>query len=658
MCGIAGLLDLRGCPASPPVLQRMIGAITHRGPDDAGLHAAGPIGLAHTRLSIVDLAGGRQPMASPDGTLWITFNGEIFNHVELRADLEARGATFATRSDTEVILRAYEARGEACVHDFNGQWAFAIWDARRRRLFLSRDRLGVRPLFYVHTGRALVFGSEIKALLAHPEVPRALDLQGLDDVFTFWCPLSPRTVFRGISEVPPGHSMTMDESGSASVRPYWRLDYPAIAAGRRDRDEATEELGALLADATRLRLRADVPVGAYLSGGLDSTLVTALMTRFAIGRPRTFSLAFDEPEFDESAYQRQAAQFLGIEHEELRCSGADIARVFPEIIRHAETPVLRTAPAPLYLLARLVRARGYKVVLTGEGADEMLGGYDLFKEAKIRRFWAAAPASRLRPLLLRRLYPYLSGLQRQPEAYRRAFFHVTPADLASPFFSHLPRWELTAGIKRLFSPAVRAALAGRDPYAELRHRLPDRYRDWASFCQAQYLESALLLPGYILSSQGDRMAMAHGVETRSPFLDHRVVEFAAALPPILKMRGLDEKHLLKRAAAGVVPPVVLARAKQPYRAPEARAFFAGQPPDYVTELLSPARIAADGVFDPEAVERLVEKVLDGRAIGVRDNMALVGILSTQLLIHHFITAVPGRVEHGADASPAAAVRDR
>jgi asparagine synthase (glutamine-hydrolysing) len=649
MCGIAGVLDFRGRPAGPAVLHAMIHQIRYRGPDGAAVYADGPAGLAHARLSIIDVAGGRQPMASRDGALCLTFNGEIFNYVELRENLQARGHAFDTRSDTEVVLRAYEEEGEACVHDFNGQWALAIWDRSRRRLFLSRDRLGERPLYWAHTPRGFVFASEVKALLAHPDVPRELDLHGLDEVFTFWCPLAPRTLFRGIHELPPGHSMVVEETGRVRVVPYWRLDYPVDT--RRGAEAAVEELRALLVDATRIRLRADVPVGAYLSGGLDSTVVAALVRRSSDARLRTCSVVFDDAEFDERGYQRAAARFLASEHEEVGCSPRDIARVFPEVVRHAEAPILRTAPAPLYLLSRLVRAGGRKVVLTGEGADEMLGGYDIFKEAKIRRFWAAEPGSRRRPLLLRRMYAYLPALQRQSDAYRRAFFHVKPEDVASPLFSHLPRWHLTARIKAFFSADARAALGARDIYAEIRGRLPERYPDWPPLCQAQYLEATGLLPGYILSSQGDRVAMAHAVETRSPFLDHRVVEFAATLPPALKLRVLDEKHVLKRAAADLIPAAIRERSKQPYRAPGAASFFGGRRQDYVEVLLSPARIAEDGVFDPAAVDRLVEKVRDGRAIGAREDMALVGILSTQLLIHHFIRTPSERTE---DAAPAAA----
>ncbi len=646
-----------GRPVSDALLRSMIAQVSHRGPDGTGVVVDGGVGLAHARLAIIDVAGGHQPMVSADGALAITFNGEIFNYVELRAVLEARGHRFTTQSDTEVILEAYAEWGDDCVRQFNGQWAFALWDARRRRVFLSRDRLGIRPLFWTQVGAAVAFASEVKALLAHPAVARELDLEGLDEVFTYWSTLAPRTVFRGVQQLPPGHSMIVDTSG-VRIAPYWTLDYSADRGCDMDGGAAADALWALLVDAVRLRLRADVPVGAYLSGGLDSAVTTAIIRGFSSSRLRTFSLVFDDPEFDERAYQAEVVRFLGTEHDQLACSAADIARVFPDVIRHTEAPVLRTAAAPLYLLARHVRRQGYKVVLTGEGADEMLAGYDIFREAKIRRFWAADPTSTLRPKLLRRVYPYLPNLQRQSDVYRRAFFHVRADDLASPFFSHLPRWEATGRAKLFFAPAVRAVLAGRDTHAAV--RLPAAFARWPALCQAQYLETTMLLPGYILASQGDRVAMAHAVEARSPFLDHRVVEFAAALPPSLKLRGLDEKHVLKRAAAGFVPPAIVRRPKQPYRAPEGASFFGARGAEYVDELLDPARLRRDGVFDAARVQKLVEKFRDGRAIGVADSMALVGILSTQLLVHQFIKPVVSGsiteiIDHGERAPRAAAV---
>ncbi len=621
MCGIAGEFTKIGV-SDPILLLRMISSLDHRGPDAKAVYVAGAVGLAHARLSIVDVAGGAQPMSNEDGTIWITFNGEIFNHVELRAELEGRGHRFATRCDTEVIVHLYEDKGEDCVHELNGQWAFAIWDARKRSLFLSRDRLGVRPLFYTRADGSFLFASEIKALLEHAGVERALDAEALNEIFTYWVTLPPRTAFRGISELPPGHSMTVSERGERCWR-YWELDYGV--EDPREEDELSEDLLTRLSGATRLRLRADVPVGAYLSGGLDSTLIAALIRKVSSAPVKTFSIGFDEAEFDESAYQDDAALFLRTDHEHVRCSARDIQEVFPEVVRHAEKPILRTAPAPMYLLSKLVRTTGLKVVLTGEGADEMFGGYDIFKEAKVRRFWAAQPESRLRPLLLRKLYPYLGNVQAQPDAYLRAFFHITDD---GPFFSHCPRWELTSRLRTFLTPEYRAEAA--------KPALPARFDNWDAFSQAQYLETEYLLPGYILSSQGDRMAMAHSVEGRFPFLDRDVVAFASRLPTRMKMKVLNEKYLLKRAAAGLIPETVRTRSKQPYRAPEANCFFGAGPADYVDELLSPERIRRDGVFDARPVQQLVKKFRNGTAIGVKDNMALTGILSTQLLINQFL----------------------
>jgi len=638
------MFNFDGAVVAPDSLRGMIRMLTHRGPDDTGFHTENGLGLAHARLSIIDLAGGQQPMCNEDSTLWITFNGEIFNYLELREELLSKGHRFATRSDTEVILHLYEEEGEDCVRHLNGQWAFAIWDNQRHRLFLSRDRLGVRPLFYTRAKNTFIFGSEIKAIFANPGVNREIDLKGLDEVFTYWCTIPPTTLFRNIHELPPGHSMTVDAGGIA-VRQYWDCQFERISGVVDPSQEQAraDELLELLIDATQIRLRSDVPVGAYLSGGLDSTFTAALVKKFTNGQLRTFSVTFDEPEFDESFFQREAVRFLDTEHQEIRCSKNQIGEVFPDVIWHTEKPVLRTAPAPLYLLSRLVRNSGYKVVVTGEGSDEVLGGYDIFKETKIRRFWESQPDSRMRPILLRRLYPYLQNIQSQPDAYRKAFFHINVDRNRQPFFSHLPRWRLTAKLKTFFSDATRAEIAGDDSYSKVRARLPQRYSSWDSFCQAQYLETKHLLPGYILSSQGDRVAMAHSVEGRFPFLDHRVVEFASRLPVSLKMKVLNEKYLLKRSAAGLIPPSVAKRQKQPYRAPEACSFLQPAAREYMDELLSPEQIRRDGVFDGPAVAMLLDKFRKGAAIGIKDNMGLVGVVSTQLLLHQFINHFEGRV---------------
>lgn len=637
MCGIAGILQGDGRPVQCNLLERMVAALDHRGPDARGIELRGPVGFGHTRLSIIDLSGGVQPMSSDDGHLTVTFNGEIFNYLELRDELTRLGRTFRTTSDTEVLLQAYAQWGEDCVTHFNGQWAFAIWDALRQKLFLSRDRVGKRPLFYTLVGRTLLFASEIKSLMAHPLVTRSIDPVGLDQLLTFWSTLPNRTIFRGISQLPPAHSMTV-QHGELKVFRYWDLDF-----SHRQHDSSKDlqdRLLEVLTDAVRVRLRSDVPVGAYLSGGLDSSITAALAKELNRDRLCTFSVEFENSEFDESPFQREVARRLGTAHQTVRCSHADIGRVFPQVILHTETPILRTAPAPLLLLSRLVREAGFKVVLTGEGADEALGGYDLFKEAKLRRYWSRQPDSKNRPLLLKQLYPYMKNIQSLPQAYLKAFFQVRPQDLASPFFSHLPRWELTSKLKAFLSPELLAEAYHSDPMAEAEALLPKAFAHWDSFSQSQYLETTGLLPGYILSSQGDRMAMANGIEGRSPFLDIHLLEFAASVPPRFKMAGLDEKHLLKQATSHLVPDSIRQRSKQPYRAPDIDSFFDTKTGKarfrYIDELLSSEAVSAAGLFDPVAVTKLVDKARTGTAIGAKDNMAVVGILSAQLVVEQFI----------------------
>jgi asparagine synthase (glutamine-hydrolysing) len=641
MCGISGILKLDGGPADSSLLARMILSLHHRGPDATGIHVSGPAGFAHARLSIIDLQGGAQPMPAAGNRYWITFNGEIFNYVELRDELLSKGYKFATQSDTEVILHAYREYGEDCVTHFNGQWAFAIWDNVEQKLFLSRDRSGVRPLYYTQTRDAFLFASEIKALFACEDVSREIDPVGLNQIFTFWVTLPPRTAFKNVWQLPPGHSLTVRNNVLRTTQ-YWSTPY-VPESDRQDRSEEAlaEELLYLLEDSTRIRLRSDVPVGAYLSGGIDSTLITALVRRIAKERLRSFSITFDDAQFDESHYQREASTFLATQHSNVSCSSADIASAFPDIIRHTEQPLVRTAPAPMFMLSKLVNKSGFKVVLTGEGADELLGGYDIFKEAKIRHFWAQSPESQWRPLLLKRLYPYLPEFQRQPAASLKRFFRVTNDDMASPLFSHLPRWELTARLKLLFSKEFCSELQNHDALADLEETLPPNFRSWSYMSQAEYLESKYFLPNYLLSSQGDRMAMAHSVEGRYPFLDYRVAEFAAQLPARLKMKVLNEKYLLKRACRGLIPDSIIRRRKQPYRAPDAKSFFEATAPSFVKEMLSASAIEQNGIFDSRAVDTLVGKFAAGKASSVRDDMALVGVLSTQLLVAQFTNRTDG-----------------
>ncbi|MGC4114774.1 MAG: asparagine synthase (glutamine-hydrolyzing) [Myxococcales bacterium] len=468
MCGLAGVCALRdGVP--PPSLEEltaMAGALRHRGPDEFGVYRDARAGLAHARLSIIDLSTGQQPLAGEGDRTWIVFNGEIFNYLELREELVALGHRFRTRSDTEVIVHAFERWGASAFARFNGQFAVALWDRREQVLTLARDRLGVRPLYLCEHGGRLFFASEVKAIFAaHPEIPRALDPRGLDETFTFWTVVPPQSVFRGVEELEPGHVRTVHRDGRVRQERFWSPAYRTDAEGKGQEAETLDESAARVRDALEravsLRvLRSDVPVGSYLSGGLDSSLVAALGRRATSGRFSTFSLRFEDAEYDETAFQREMARRLESDHRELVVSRRQIAEAFPAVVAAAERPMLRTAPAPLYLLSGLVREAGIKVVLTGEGADEMFAGYDLFREARVRRFWARMPGSTLRPLLLARLYPYLARSPVSQRAIAERFFGRDLARWREPGFSHALRWQSAAALKRLFAPELRGEARG------------------------------------------------------------------------------------------------------------------------------------------------------------------------------------------------------
>jgi asparagine synthase (glutamine-hydrolysing) len=636
MCGVAGIVALQPNAAAPTreALVRMAGALAHRGPDEVGIHRDAAAGLAHTRLSIIDLATGQQPMADAQGNTWLVFNGEIFNYVELRDELAALGHSFRTKSDTEVILHAWQAWGERAFERFNGQWAVALWDATPRRLIVARDPTGICPLYLCEHAGHLYFASEVKAIFAaNAAIPRAFDPAGIEQTFTFWSVVPPQSVFKGVEELKPGY-LRIYQAGSVREKAFWSPSYGGFDGSL---DDAVESVRSAVEDATRLRmLRADVPVGSYLSGGLDSSLVAALGRSFAGDRFQTFSLRFADAEYDETPYQRLMARQIGAEHHEVVVSRGDIAEAFPEVIRHAERPILRTAPAPLFVLSRLVRKQGIKVVLTGEGADEMFGGYDLFREGKVRRFWARQPSSTRRPRLLERLYPYLARSPVAQQAMARQFFGRNLAGYRDAGFAHDTRWHTTGALKRLLSPAMRT---GRDAPAQLLADLPSAFAGWSSLAQDQYLECRTLLAGYLLCSQGDRMLMSHSVEGRFPFLDPNVIALANSLPDAYKLKVLDEKHVLKRVAAGAVPAGILARKKQPYRAPDAAALIDAT---YVDELLSESALRDSGVFEPKPIIQLLKKCR-ARSEGQfsnADNMALVGVLSTQLLHRQMIARRP------------------
>ncbi len=659
MCGIAGVVG--GDPrALRERLLAMAAGLAHRGPDGTGLYLDGDVGMVNTRLSIVDLAGGDQPIANEDGRLWVVQNGEIYNHPELRQELEAAGHRFRTTCDTEVIVHAYEEWGEDCPSHFNGPFAFAVWDRRRERLFLARDRFGVRPLFLADVGGTLLFASEIKALLTHPGLPPRLDPGCLTDVFTLWVTLPDRSALVGVRELPPGCSLLVERSGRAHQRRWWELPFTTEAPRGDDEGRLTEELRELLLDAVRLRLRADVPVGAYLSGGLDSSATAAAVRRVSTCHLRTFAVRFEDPRFDEGSHQERMAAALGTELTSVRVGAADIAALFPEVVRLAEQPLLRTAPAPLLALSRHVRGCGFKVVLTGEGADEVFAGYDVFREDKVRRFWARQPRSTCRPALFGRLHPYLARDLAHTGGFAAAFFARGLEQTEDPLYSHRIRFANTARILGLLEPSVlEAARSGGDPEERLLARLPPGFMQSSPLKRAQLLETITFLQGYLLHAQGDRMLMGSGIEGRFPFLDHRLAQFAARVPDRLLLKGLREKHLLREAAAPWLPPEIGRRPKHPYRAPILHAFVGPGAPEYCAELLAPARVAAVGVFSAPAVERLLTKCRRSleRGVSETDEMALVAVLSTMLLHEQLIARppAPGRVDPAREVNGAKVV---
>lgn len=649
MCGIAGIVCLRANAESPTkeALIRMASAERHRGPDEFGVYRDNLAGFAHARLSIIDLATGQQPLANEDETLWVVFNGEIFNYVELRAELIALGHSFRTHSDTEVIVHAYEAWGDAAFARFNGQFAIALWETREHKLVLARDRLGVRPLHYTeHMGR-VVFASEVKSIFAaDSSIPRAFDAVGLDETFTFWSIVPPQSVFAGVNEVRPGHVRTYVR-GLVDEKPFWEARYPIGAENRFNGtlDDAVDATRDALTRATELRmLRADVPVGSYLSGGLDSSLVATLGLRAKGAKFSTFSMRFvEDGEYDETGYQHLLAKRLGTDHHEVAITKNDIAHAFRDTIVHTERPVLRTAPAPLYLLSKLVHESGIKVVLTGEGADEMFAGYDIFREAKVRRFWAKHPESKLRPLLLDRLYPYLARSPVAQRAMAQKFFGRGIDQPNDPVFAHRPRWQSTGALRRLFTESQRAQSGNVDVVERFIASLPNEFSRWSPLAQDQFVEVRTLLAGYLLSSQGDRVLMANSVEGRFPFLDANVATLANSLPASYKLKVLDEKHVLKRVGKGLIPDEILARTKQPYRAPDALAFTGTTIPEWMDEMMSVGTAKNVGVFDPNAVASLWKKCrsrTNDAQFSNADNMAICGVLSTHILHTDLIAKTP------------------
>ena len=647
MCGLAGIFHIHHDNASGAIpletLKRMTAALQHRGADESGVYIDDQIGLGHARLSIIDLTSGTQPIHNEDNTLWIVFNGEIFNYRELRKQLIDAGHHFYTTSDTEVVLHLFERHGTQCLDLLNGQFAFAIWDTVKKRLFLARDRMGICPLHYTIQNGFIYFASEVKSLFMEPNIPRELDPIALDQIFTLWTPLPGATAFKNIQELEPGQFMTVDKD-RINFKKYWH--FPVVPrTGHMDApiEEITEELTHLLKDAVKIRLIADVTVGSYLSGGLDSSGITALVSKQFNQHLHSFGIRFEESDFDESRFQKQLSSFLNVNHKELSVSNTDIAAHFPDILWHAEKPILRTAPVPLFLLSKLVSDNGLKVILTGEGADEIFGGYNIFKETLIRKFWARHPESQSRADLITRIYPNIFKNPLLKNSLIQFFGQgLDTAD--DPLFSHMIRWNNTRRIKTFFSDTLKETIGPYDCIQEIRDRLPDDFTAASSLTKAQYLESTLFLSNYLLSSQGDRVAMGHAVETRPPFLDHRVIEFMARVPSMWKIFGLNEKYLLKKVFKDVLPENIVLRPKNPYRAPIQQSLLTQKNSGFINDILGEANLQKAGYFNAQKVKSLTKKLSAQKNINEVDGMAIAGILSTQIIHDQYIQNFPVAID--------------
>lgn len=644
MCGIAGVVDYSSRYTKRATTEKMLSTITYRGPNECGIYSSPHASLGNVRLSIIDLAGGQQPLCDETKRYWIVLNGEIFNYLELREDLKSKGRKFQTNSDTEVLVQLYAEYGKECLKMLNGQFAMAIWDKKKEELFLARDRVGIRPLFYNFSDGVLSFGSEIKTLFSQDRIKREFKYESLEQVYTFWTALTPNTAFKDIYELSPAHYMVFNHEG-IKVERYWRLSF-GQTNNNITFNEAKEQFDELFTNAVRLRLRADVEVAAYLSGGIDSSATVAYIKDVEPGVLNTFSVGFSEKNFDEGDYQNDAVKYFGTTHQSFICQPEAIAEAFPKVVWHCETPLTRTGPVPMYMLSRLVRENNIKVVVTGEGSDEILAGYNIFKETKIRNFWSSQPNSQIRPMLLQKLYAYLPQMKQFNPKMLKLFYGYKLEDTSNPFYSHLLRWNNSNHIKKHLDGAIRKEMDNYEPFSELLGNLPDGFDNWDSLAKAQWLETTIFMSGYLLSSQGDRMAMANSVEGRYPFLDYRVIEFCSSLPSRYKLNCLNEKFLLKKLLTNKIPDSILKRTKQAYRAPIQSVFLSDKTPDSIREMLTAKACEDAGVFDYHSLENLFAKISKVGFATEMENMVLASVVSTNILYYQFVANKPETFNNG------------
>jgi len=632
MCGIAGALDLTGSREFPAGrLRAMTAAIAHRGPDDEHAHREPGVALGARRLSIVDLAGGRQPVSNEDRTVWVAFNGELFEYPELRRGLLAAGHTLATRCDTEAWAHLYEDRGEGMFAAARGQFAVSLWDRPNRTLVLGRDRVGVCPLYYAERDGWLVWGSEVKALLASGLVEPRPDVRGVDHLFTFFCAGTTRTFFEGVKSLPPGHYLRARD-GRVEVRRYWDLDFPDAGDERREADPGVlvDELEGRLRQSVERRLRGDVPVVSYISGGLDSTVVLGMSGRHRGEAVPSFTIGLDGAGPDERTAAAEAARVLGSPLTTVTMNRADIAAAYPELIRAAEVPVMDTSCACLLRLAAAVHGQGYKVTLTGEGADEALAGYVWFKMQKLRNAVFRKPGGAVGAFLRRRMLRSIGGdASRWPS--------ITPIGGVRTAQQELYD-VLGQSRSRFYSGSMWDRLGDESAYADLDVD-GERMKRWHPLNQSLYVGYKVMLPGLLLFGKGDRIAMHSSVEARYPFLDEDVIDFCASIAPEYKLRGMEDKWLLRRVAERTLPRAIARRPKTMFRASLSKTFIGAARPAWVDQLLSEESLRRTGYFDPALVasarhERMNRLRITPRQLGL--DMHLTSVVATQLWHHTFI----------------------
>lgn len=611
MCGICGIAARRESVPDARLLAQMCQTIAHRGPDDQGIWLGNGIGLGIRRLSIIDVAGGHQPIHNQDETAWIVFNGEIYNFPELRQRLSERGHHFYTRTDTEVVVHAYDEWGEGFVERLNGMFAFAIWDTRTKTLLLARDRLGIKPLYYAVTADGLAFGSELKALLAIPWLARDVDVTALDDYLALEYVPSPRSIIRGVRKLEPGHTLTWHQSsGSVRTRQYWDVDLTAGEGGPDGipLDQRVDALRAVLQECVRKELISDVPLGVFLSGGIDSSTVAAMMSRLVPGQVNSFSIGFSDPSFDESAYARQVAAHLQTNHRELILEPGMMTELVPLITQKLDEPLADASIVPTFLLARFAREH-VTVALGGDGGDELFGGYPTLLAHRFAAAYQRMPApirNRLLPALVERLPVSLNNIS--VDFMLKRFVDGARYPLGERHVRWLGAFT-SEQREHLLLPDVRQTLersADEDLVAQhlTRRQLADPLNQILYLDMKMYLENDILV-------KVDRASMMTSLEARVPLLNVDLVEHVARLPVSLKLRGRQSKYLLKQAMRGVLPDAILARGKKGFGIPVAK-WFRGPLKDLVTTTLAPDKLRREGFFDPAYVRTLLDEHLRGR----------------------------------------------